>query len=452
MNPIELVNKYVIGALLPPMLILCGVYFCFRLRFFHLRHPIALLSVALGRSRSATGRDAPSPLSALCMALAGTLGTGNIVGVALAIVSGGPGAIFWMWVSAFAAMTVKYAETLLAIDTRVILPSGERRGGAMYYIRGSSAASRAIAAIFALLCMAEALTVGSGIQASATAECAETLLGVPSALTGTAMALLTAVVVLGGTKKIASVTTLAVPLMTLGYTLISLWAIIANREALPEALRSIFADAFNARAAAGGLLGFLLSPALRFGVSRGLLSNEAGCGTAPSAHAASGEDDPARQGALGIVEVFVDTVLLCTMTALVILTSGVSLEGGGALVTVRAFAVTLGDAAAPTVTLMIFVFAWATMLCQAFYGGVCIGYLGLGERSRRLFGIALCASALLCSVVPSDAVWSVADLTVGAMTLINVATLLRRADRVRELTLPLLARLGQKKSGRLTKG
>lgn len=443
MTVIEFINQYILGAAVPSLLILCGVVFCFKLGFFHFRHPIRLLSRAAHRSESA-GRGGTSRAGALCMALAGTLGTGNIVGVALAICGGGAGAVFWMWVSAGAAMIVKYAEITLALDSRTLSPSGERRGGAMYYIRGGTTASRVAATVFALLCIGETLVVGSGIQASAGAEVTEELLGVPSFVTGGALALLTAAVIFGGTKKITRATTLAVPLMTLGYILISIVAIAANRHALPDAFRAIFEDAFTPRAVGGGVLGFLLSPALRFGVSRGLLSNEAGCGTAPTAHAASNEEDPAVQGLLGIVEVFVDTMLLCTMTALVILTSGVETAGSGALVTVRAYAVTFGDAAAPIVAAMILVFAWATMLCQAFYGEVCVDYLGLGGRSRKLFLAAFCLSALLSSLAAHDAVWELADLLIGSMTLINVAALLVRAERVCELSAPLIRSLSRK--------
>lgn len=443
MTVIEFINQYILGAAVPSLLILCGVVFCFKLGFFHFRHPIRLLSRAAHRSDSA-GRGGTSRAGALCMALAGTLGTGNIVGVALAICGGGAGAVFWMWVSAGAAMIVKYAEITLALDSRTLSPSGERRGGAMYYIRGGTTASRVAATVFALLCIGETLVVGSGIQASAGAEVTEELLGVPSFITGGALALLTAAVIFGGTKKITLATTLAVPLMTLGYILISIVAIAANRHALPDAFRAIFEDAFTPRAVGGGVLGFLLSPALRFGVSRGLLSNEAGCGTAPTAHAASNEEDPAVQGLLGIVEVFVDTMLLCTMTALVILTSGVETAGSGALVTVRAYAVTFGDAAAPVVAVMILVFAWATMLCQAFYGEVCVDYLGLGGRSRKLFLAAFCLSALLSSLAATDAVWELADLLIGSMTLINVASLLVRSERVCELSAPLIRSLSRK--------
>lgn len=442
MTFIGFINQYILGAAVPALLILCGVVFCFKLEFFHFRHPIKLLSRAVGRSESA-GRGGTSRAGALCMALAGTLGTGNIVGVALAICGGGAGALFWMWVSAGAAMIVKYAEITLALDSRTLSPSGERRGGAMYYIRGRTRASRVAATVFALLCIGETLVVGSGIQASAGAEVTEELLGVPSFVTGGALALLTAAVIFGGTKKIARATTLAVPLMTLGYILISIVAIAANRHALPAAFKAIFESAFTPRAVGGGVLGFLLSPALRFGVSRGLLSNEAGCGTAPTAHAASNEEDPAAQGLLGIVEVFVDTVILCTMTALVILTSGVE-TAGGALVTVRAYAVTFGDAATPIVAAMILVFAWATMLCQAFYGEVCVDYLGLGERSRKLFLAAFCLSALLSSISSPNSVWELADLLVGSMTLINVAALLWRSERVCELSAPLIRSLSRK--------
>lgn len=266
----------------------------------------------------------------MTVALAGTLGVGNIVGVASAITLGGAGAIFWMWVSALCAMALKYAEITLALRHRRRAADGTMLGGAMYYIRDCVAAGplgrrggRVLGGFFALLCLANALTMGSVIQVRAVSSAFAAVAGVPTVVVGIAVAVLVLLALRRGVGGVAKLTERLIPLASAGYVLVSLLALFRLRGQLPAALASIFTSAFTPAGAAGGVTGFLLSRSIRYGTMRGLLSNEAGCGTAPAAHAESTAAHPAEQGIWGIVEVFVDTILLCTMTALVILAAGV---------------------------------------------------------------------------------------------------------------------------------
>ncbi|NLK39496.1 MAG: sodium:alanine symporter family protein, partial [Clostridiales bacterium] len=346
---LEFINKYIFGAITPILLLSAGIYLSFRLNFFHLRHPIRILKTILTKKE----KGGTSPFRALTVALAGTLGVGNIAGVALALISGGPGAIFWMWISALTAMIIKYAEIVLALHYRKRKHGRENEyyGSAMYYIReglGKGRLARGLAATFALLCILNSISMGSVIQVNVIAESLKGRLGIPALATGIIITLLTAIVVFGGIRSISGLTVRLVPFMSAVYILLSMYIILTNLGELPRTLSMIFTSAFRVESAFGGILGFFLSRSVRFGVSRGLLSNEAGCGTATIAHAESSTKSPALQGLWGIVEVFVDTILLCSMTAFVILISYDAIGGGelnGIMLTITAFEFTFGDAA-----------------------------------------------------------------------------------------------------------
>ncbi len=421
---IEWLNDRLFGVVVPPFLLLVGAFLALRLR-----GPFLLTRKKNKNGRRAGGKSA---LRALSMALAGTLGVGNISGVALAISLGGAGAVFWMWVSALAAMMLKYAEVFLAVRYRQRDGGGAPFGGAMYYIRYGigGRVGRALAVVFALFCLATAGGLGSLLQANAVAECMQGMFYVPTVVSGLLLALFTALVVLGGAKKISALTERLIPLLTLLYLAVALWAIGRHAHLLPSVFSRIFSSALRVSAFGGGLLGFLTSRALRFGVARGLLSNEAGCGTATMAHATA-NSTPHTQGLIGVLEVAVDTLLLCTVTAVVVLMAypTVPTVGGGVTIALAAFGLLAGKGAPYLVTVALVFFAYATVICWAYYGESALRYLTAGlkargrERARRAYFAVFCGCLVLGACFSSDAVFGLTDILLSLMTLLNGSVL-----------------------------
>ena len=435
---LDFFNKYVIGNSVPVVLILAGVFFVLFLSGRPLLRPIKLLKTMLGGEKSEDNENSVSPFRSMTMALAGTLGVGNIVGVAGAIALGGFGAIFWMWVSAFFAMIIKYAEIVLAIRYR---HKGEtKRGGAMWYIKSCFGGKLgvAISGIFAALCIVDALSMGCIVQVNALSGAINGVLGIPKTVIGVIIVLLCATVITKGAGGISKITEWLVPLMSVGYIVISVIVMVICRDKLWWALSTIFTDAFAVRSGVGGVAGFLISDALRYGTMRGLLSNEAGCGTAPFAHAISNVNEPAKQGVWGIFEVFVDTILLCTMTAIVVMVSYdevCALAPDGMLMTLRAYTVVLGDWAGCFLAVAVFLFAYATVICWSHYGGECVSWLfGNKKFPRRAFNFAFCLCAFVGAVIAPEEIWTLADFSIGSMTLINIFTVCLMSREVRDMT------------------
>ena len=426
-------NQNILGVAVPLFLLVTGVFYLFRLRAFPFLHPIRLLRSVLD-SRNRT--DGISPLRALSMALAGTLGVGNLVGVSAAIAMGGAGAIFWMWVSATLAMLLKYAEVVLALGHRVML-SGGIRGGAMYYMRDTGKRNRTLgkiaAMVFTVLCLLDAFSMGCVVQVNAVAGALEASFHLPVWAIGLGIALITLAVGATGANGISACTERLVPLMTVGFVVVSAVAIAGQHDRLPHVLGEIFRDALHPKSAAGGVLGFLFSRGMRYGTMRGLLSNEAGCGTSPMAHASSQIKDAATQGCMGIIEVFVDTHVLCTMTALVILLAWDHVSSLGAtpmLMTLRAYEALLGHGAGIFLSIAVLFFGLATVLCWSHYAVCCCDYM-VGDSRERAIGqwtrrICLWMYSLFCvigAVVAPAGVWTLSDFSIGNMTLINVVFL-----------------------------
>lgn len=449
MKILEFCNTYLLGVAVPLCLMLAGLFFMVRLRAFPFLHPLRVLRTVLKKSQ----KGGISPGRALSMALAGVLGVGNLVGVSAALAAGGPGAVFWMWVSATLAMLLKYAETVLALRHRC-----EGRGGAMYYMvdafRGRfSGVGRGIALVFSALCLIDAMSMGCVVQVNAMASAWQGAYGVPTWLTGLLCALVVLAVGLGGARRVSGATERLVPLMTVGFVAVSLMAILPHASRLPVLLADICRSAFAGEAAGqsvlGGVGGFLLSRALRFGTMRGLLSNEAGCGTSPMAHATADTEDAAKQGCLGIVEVFVDTHLLCTMTALVVLLAWDKVSALGEspmLMTLKAYEALLGPWAGAFLCVAVLFFGLATLFCWSHYAGESCVYL-VGERGRRtdvvrkLCLFVYCLFCVVGAVVAPESVWTVADFSIGCMTLLNVAVLCRLHREVEGASGHLMGRI-----------
>ena len=426
----------------PILLFGVGIFYILRLKGFYLLHPWRCFCQLFSRKNT----DGISPFRALTVALAGTLGVGNIVGVASALYFGGAGAVLWMLVSALIAMVLKYAEITLAVRHRRLSPDGQPMGGAPYYIEdglshaGLPRLGKALTAIFALLCLLNAITMGSFLQINAVAGAMNEGFSVPPILTGAVIAFLSVAVVKGGAKRISALTETLVPFMTVGFLVVCIAVLILRRERIPAALTAIWQDAWHPPTAGAGIGGFLLSKGIRFGVMRGLVSNEAGCGTAPMAHAAADTDLPARQGLFGLVEVFVDTVLLCTVTALCILVSdsGPSAFGEDTVRTAQtAFSSVLGDWAGWFFAISILLFGVATVICWAHYGMTCMGYLARGrgkQAAETAYVLLLAASLVMGAVTAPTLAWMLADSAIALMTVLNLLILLLMQKEVAEET------------------
>ena len=449
---LEFINDNIISVLTPILLLVSGLYFSFKLNWFYVRHPIKMIRSMLSKPKN----GGISPFRAVTLALAGTLGVGNIAGVASSIAIGGFGSVFWMWVSAAVAMVLKYAEIVLAIRHRR-REGDEYRGGASYYIldffasKGKGAFGKVLGGVFALLCIVNAVTMGCVIQSNAISTSFEGVTGVPTWIIGAILAILCAIVISGNAKWVSAFSEKTVPIMTVGYVLLSVAVIAARWELLDDAIAAIFKDAFAFDSAAGGIIGFAISRGMRAGCMRGLMSNEAGCGTAPTAHASADTNFPAAQGVWGIFEVFVDTVVLCTMTALVILVAIPDLHDFGlspAMMTVRAYSSALGTWAEYFFAAAVFCFGYATLICWAGYGLESVRAISIKKRYKRLYLFAFFLCVPLGALVAPDAVWDLSDFAIASLTAINLAVLLLMRKSVRDETQRFFHPRQAKNSGR----
>ena len=439
---LEFLNDNIVSVITPILLMASGLYFSFRLKFFYLRHPVKIIRSMLSRPK----KDGISPFRAVTLALAGTLGVGNIAGVASSIAIGGFGSVFWMWISALVAMVLKYAEIVLAISHRRI-SGGEYHGGASYYIEDFFSKKlkigfgKAFGGFFAVLCIVNAITMGGMIQANAVSASFEGVLKIPSWVIGAILAILCIVVITGNAKWISAFSEKTVPLMTAGYILLSVAVLAARREHIGEAFALIIKDAFSFNSAAGGIIGFVLSRGLKAGTMRGLMSNEAGCGTAPTAHASAECESPAAQGFWGIFEVFVDTILLCTLTALVIIVAILSGNGEilaqGAnpmMMAIRAYSAVLGGWSEYYMTVSVLLFAFATMICWAHYGKESIAYLTAKKAPVTVYIVLYSLFVFIGAISTPSWAWLAADLALGVMTIINIAVIVPQSGEVKKET------------------
>lgn len=424
------INRNIFGPALPVLLIAVGIYFFVICRGFWIMHPVRVIRSMLKKGDSPSS---PSPVKTVTVALAGTLGVGNIAGVATAITAGGAGAIFWMWISALAAMGIKYAEIVLAQKYRV--RDGDKYiGGAAYYIR-NGIKSRGISAAFSILCIFSSFTIGNIVQSKASADAMQEVFGADPRVIGAAMAIVTCAVVLGGIKWVGNFSAAVIPALSIVYIVLSVWVIFTNLSELPRVFRDIFTSAFGLRSAVGGAAGYAVMRSLRFGAARGIMSNEAGCGTAPTVHAEANAAHPAEQGFWGLFEVFVDTIVLCTMTALVILIAfGEKFDSDGTILAIRAYEKYFGGAAGWIIGISILLYAIASIICWSYYGCSSLLYLGGGENARRVYVLIYGAVCIWGAVAAPSAVWELADLSISSMTILNVCCVCVLGREVSSLT------------------
>ena len=417
------ISSLVWGPVMLAMLLGIGIYLTLGLRFFTFRRVLSAM-LMLWRGRKSDKEGDITPFQALMTALSATIGTGNIAGVATAIALGGPGAVFWMWLTALFGMATKYAEAVLAVEYRETDDQGQHVGGPMYYIKnGLQGKWHWLATAFAFFGAFAAFGIGNMVQANSVADAVETLFHVPDMYTAIVLTLLSAVVILGGINRIAEVAASLVPIMAISYITCALWVIISQYQQVPQALALIIQGAFTETAAVGGFAGAAVWAAVRFGVARGIFSNEAGLGSAPIAHAAAKTNNPVQQGMIAMLGTFIDTILVCTMTALVIILSGAWSSGeNGAALSTLAFETSLPGIGSYVVVLGLVVFAFTTILGWSYYGERCAEYL-FGTKViwpyRMLWLCAIPVGALSKLTL----VWLFADILNGMMAIPNLIAL-----------------------------
>ncbi|HFI0448822.1 TPA: alanine/glycine:cation symporter family protein [Streptococcus suis] len=419
------INNFVWG---PPLLLLLvgtGVYFTLRLGVFQIsKLPTAFRLIF---SSDQSGQGDVSSFAALCTALAATVGTGNIVGVATAITTGGPGALFWMWVAAFFGMATKYAEGFLAIKYRTKDANGQAAGGPMHYITlGMGQKWKPLAIFFAISGVLVALLgMGTFSQVNSIASSMSSSFGLAPQLVSIVTAISIAFFIFGGIEKISDVSTKIVPFMAILYILASLTVLALHWEQLIPTLALVLKSAFTPAAAAGGFAGATVQQAIQRGIARGVFSNESGLGSAPIAAAAAKSDNPVEQGLISMTGTFIDTLIICTLTGLMILVTGQWSVAGleGAPLTQAAFASVFGQPGALALTISLALFAYTTILGWSYYGERCIEFL-FGTKSILPYRLVFVAMVALGGFLKLDLIWTIADIVNGLMALPNLIALL----------------------------
>ena len=421
---LDSLDNFIWGPPLLALLVGTGIWLTFKLNLLQImRLPMALKLIFSAKSE---GEGDISSFQALCTALAATVGTGNIVGVATAIKAGGPGALFWMWVAAFFGMATKYAEGLLAIKYRTVDANGQVAGGPMYYIeQGLGKKYRPLAIMFAGSGVLVAyFGIGTFAQVNAIVDATKGAFGVPEYVTAIVLTVLVASVTIGGLQSIAKVSSKVVPFMAVVYVLTALGVLIVHGDKVPGALKLVIDSAFNTTAAAGGFLGATVMMAMRNGIARGVFSNESGLGSAPIAAAAAKTKWPAEQGLVSMTGTFIDTIIICTMTGLCLIVSETWMgELKGAALTQAAFASAFPTVGTALLTFGLILFAFTTILGWNYYGERCIEYL-FGVKSimpYRVIFICLIASGAFLKL---EAIWLLADIVNGLMAIPNLIALL----------------------------
>ncbi|MBL1143132.1 MAG: sodium:alanine symporter family protein [Proteobacteria bacterium] len=412
--------------LLIPLLAIVGIYLTIGLYAMPWRKiPLAFKTLWQGRKESSHIEGDITPFQALMTALSATVGTGNIAGVATAIYFGGPGAIFWMWVIALFGMATKYAEAVLAVSYRQTDDLGNYVGGPMYYIHNGLGDSwRWMAASFAFFAMIAAFGIGNMVQSHSVADEIYSSFDIPVWITGIVMATLAALVIVGGVKRIAQVAAKLVPFMALAYILAALTIVILNISKLPDAISLIFHSAFNGSAASGGFLGATIWMAIRWGFARGIFSNEAGLGSAPIAHAAAQTNDPVKQGMVAMLGTFIDTIIICSLTAFVIILTGTWDSGlKGVSMSSQAFSTGLFGYGGYIVSFGLVLFAFTTILGWSYYGERSAEYL-FGTKIIRPYRLLWICAIFIGAIMKLELVWTFADILNGLMALPNLVALL----------------------------
>jgi alanine or glycine:cation symporter, AGCS family len=422
-----------------PVLFGVGLILTIRIGFLQFRKLGTAMKLTLSKkSRTKSGREGDiTPFAALSTALAATLGNGNIAGVATAIFAGGPGAIFWMWICGLLGMATKYSEAMLGVKYRQKHPDGTIAGGPMYYIRAGlkdSPIAKFLASMFAICGAFAAFGIGNMVQSNQMSHVVENQFGIPSYLTGILLTVLAGLVILGGIKRIGAVASRLVPGMVLVYFAFGSIVLIVNIQMIPTAFLLIFEYAFSPSSASGGFLGATVKQAIQLGARRGIFSNEAGLGSAPIAHAAAQTPGPIYQGIIGIAEVFIDTILVCTFTALIILTTGVWTTGlDGSAMTAAAFSHSIPVIGGAVVAFASLLFGFSTLIGWSYYGEQCLKYL-FGLRITFPYRLLFTLLIFVGAIVSLDLVFAFSDVANAFMAFPNLIGLLLLSGIVARIT------------------
>lgn len=420
---ITTVNSWAWGPVMLVLLLGTGLYLTIGLRFLTLRNIPRAFGLLLG-GRTGQGQGDISPFGALMTSLSATIGTGNIAGVATALALGGPGALFWMWITALVGMATKYAEAVCAVRFREQDAAGNYSGGPMYYIRnGLHRRWHWLAWAFAIFGSLAGFGIANTVQSNSVSQVLQDSFAVPPLATGLVLMVLVAAVILGGVRRIARVASWLVPFMALGYMLMGFYVILTHITQVPAAVVTIVDAAFTGSAAAGGFAGATIWAALRFGVARGIFSNEAGLGSAPIAHAAARTNQPVQQGMIAMLGTFIDTLVVCSITGIVIVIMDVLPSGvSGASLTSMAFGSGM-PGGEYVVTFGLCLFAFTTMIGWSYYGERCVVFL-LGVRASFPFRVLWVLAIPVGTVIELELVWLIADTLNAFMAVPNLIALL----------------------------
>ena len=431
------VNDVLTGSVLIIALVGIGLLFTFKLGFIQIRGFKEGWNRTFGglfSKKGDAGKDGMSSFQALATAIAAQVGTGNIAGAATAIAVGGPGAIFWMWISAFLGMSTIFAEAVMAQKFKQVSDDGTVTGGPVYYIRGAFKGTfgKVLAAIFAVLIIFALGFMGNAVQSNSIAASWNTAFGIPKIAMGIFVAVVSLFVFTGGMKRIAKVTELIVPIMAVFYIVGSLIVIFANVTAIPAAFHDIIVGAFKPAAVAGGAMGATLKLAVQKGVARGLFSNEAGMGSTPHAHAVAKVNHPVEQGFVAMIGVFIDTFVILNLTALVIITTGSRTTGfTGAQLSQYAFSTLYGKFGEIFIAICMLFFAFSTIIGWYFFGEANIRYL-FGAKAVKIYSIIVCICVALGSLQEVDLVWNMADCFNSMMVIPNAIALVALSGLVKK--------------------
>lgn len=442
------VNSFAWGPVMLLLLVGTGIYLSVKTGFIQATRFGYIMRNTIGtlftKEKNGDHGNNLSPFQAVSTALAGTVGTGNIAGVTGALFAGGPGAVFWMWVSAFFGMCTKYAEIALAVKYRVKDENGVHHGGPMYYIEnGLGAKWKWLAMTFAILGGVASFGIGNIAQSTEVASAMVNLFGLSRPVAGVILAVLVGVVLIGGVKRIGSVTSYLVPVMSVFYILAGLLVLILRVTQIPAAFGLIFKSAFSFKAVGGGVFGYAIIVAMRSGFARGVFSNEAGLGSAPMAHAASSTEEPCDQALWGVFEVFVDTIVICSITALTVILSGVlNAENGvdafgsnGAAAAAAFNTILPGNLGGTVIQIGLLLFSFSTIIGWGYYGVSCWNYISKNNRNVAMgFNIVFTLMCIVGSVGTGKLMWDISDTMNGLMAIPNLIALLLLSGTVAKMT------------------
>lgn len=415
------ISKYLYTYVLVGLLSLTGIYFTIRLKFGQLTN-IPHMFALLGESTKSDNGSGISPFKAFTVSAASRIGTGNIVGVAVAISLGGPGAVFWMWVLAFLGAATAFIESTLAQVYKVQNPDGSFSGGPAYYIQ-QVLGMKGLAYLFAIIITITYGFMFNAIQANTIAAATSSSLGMPAGVTGILVALITAIIIFGGARRVADVTSSIVPIMAILYIGVAVYVVMTNLSFVPRMFEMIFANAFGLQEIGGAAIGATILN----GVKRGLFSNEAGMGSVPNAAAAADTSHPAKQGFVQALGVYVDTWFVCTATAFIVLLGGEDFYGGakkGLMITQDALVSEVGSWALPFLSICVFFFSFSSIIGNYFYGESNMGFLGSGKKALNFYRFLVCVTVFIGSVGDFSMVWDTGDIFMGLMALVNLIVIL----------------------------